>query len=91
MREFDEDHMEDGKPFAKNLSNDTAKTATPSLKQRYLSYIQKNEVKFCDRYDSDGESRPFVQERIMVKTVPPYHYYHHHHHPTFKKQLLWLM
>ena len=48
MREFDEDNMEDGKSFAKNPPNDTAETATPSPKQRDLSYIQSNEAKFCD-------------------------------------------
>ena len=28
-----------------------------------------DEGKFCDGYDSDGESRPFIPDRIMVKTV----------------------
>ena len=48
MTEFDEDDMEDCKPAAKNPPNDTAKTDTPSPKQRDLSYIQRNEAKFCD-------------------------------------------
>ena len=48
MTEFDEYDMEDGKPAAKNSPNNTAKTDTPSPKQRDLSYIQTNEVKFRD-------------------------------------------
>ena len=39
MREFDENNMEDDKPFATIPSNDTAETATPNPKQRDLSYI----------------------------------------------------
>ena len=69
MTEFDEDNMEDGKPYAKNPPKDTAETDTPSLKQRDLSYIRKNKEKFGDGYDSDGEIGPFVPETIMVETV----------------------
>ena len=53
----------------KNPPNNTAKTDTPSPKQRNLSRIQRNKTKFCDGYDSDGEDGPLVLERIMVKTV----------------------
>ena len=74
MMLFDVDGMEDGKPVAKNppTNTDTATastTDTPSLKQRYLSYIQRNEAKFCDKYDSDGKNGPCVPERIMIISI----------------------
>ena len=69
MTEFNEDDMEHGKPAAKNSPNNTAKTDKLSSKQRDLSYIQRNEAKFCDRYDSDGESGPFITDIIMVERV----------------------
>ena len=68
MTEFDEDNMEDGKPYAKNPPKDTTKTDTPSPKQRDLSYIRTYEEDFGDGYDSDGENGPFVPKIIMVKT-----------------------
>ena len=68
MNEFDENKMEDGKPFATNPPNDTT-TNTPSQKQIDLSCVHRNEAKFCEGYGSDGENGPFVPERIMVKTV----------------------
>ena len=69
MMEFDEDDMEDGRPAAIKAPNNTTKTNPPSPKQRYLSYFQRNEAKFCDGYDSDGEIGPFVPERFFVETV----------------------
>ena len=69
MMEFGVDDMEDGKPAAKDPPNDTAETDTPSPKQRDLSYFRKNEEKFSEGYDSDGESGPFIPDKIMVETV----------------------
>ena len=69
MRELNEDDYKDGKPSAKNPPNNTTTADTLSPKQRYFSFIQRNEAKFCDGYDSDGNSGPFVPKRIVVKTV----------------------
>ena len=63
MTEFDEDNMEDGKPYVKNPPKDTTKTDTPSPKQRDLSYIQRNEAKFCDEYDSDDKMDPLYRKK----------------------------
>ena len=68
MRGFNENNMKDGKPFATISPND-ATIDTPSLKQRDLSCIQRNEAKFCDRYGNDSENGPFLPERIISKTV----------------------
>ena len=59
--EFHEDNMKHGEPGAKNPTNDTAKTNTPSPKQRDLSYIQRNEAKFCDEYDNDKKVSPLYK------------------------------
>ena len=40
-----------------------------SPKQRGVSHIQREETKFCDGNDSDGENVAFVPERIMVEAV----------------------
>ena len=58
MNEYDEEDLEDGKPFAENQPNNTTDNNTPSPQMRDLSYIQNTEKRFDKGYDSDGEDEP---------------------------------
>ena len=69
MNEYDEDVLEDCKPFTENRPNNTTDNNTPSPQMRDLSYIQNTEKRFDKGYDSDSEDGPFVPEQIPVETV----------------------
>ena len=69
MNEYNEDDLEDGKPFDENRPNSTTNNNTPSPKMRDLSYIQNTKKRFDKGYDRDWEDGPFVHPQILVETV----------------------